>query len=189
MLHCGQVRLRALEKSDAVLFHAWLNERETVRNLDLASPMSMASEEAFVASHCNSAHPSHTEIAYAVDARDQASPSGWALVGNVGLMSIDWLHRNAVLGVFIGDKERRGKGLGHDAIVCMLRHAFDDLGLHRVSLNVVERNAAAVRCYEKVGFTLEGRSRQARWKDGRWFDNLCMAILADEFWQKHGHSP
>ncbi len=55
------------------------------------------------------------------------------------------------------------------------------MNLHRVSLRVLDYNVRAQRCYEKCGFLVEGRARQERFRDGRWCDEILMAILQHEF--------
>lgn len=73
-----------------------------------------------------------------------------------------------------------GHGLGTEAISLLLDHAFGTVGLHRVSLGVYAFNPRAQHVYEKVGFRLEGTLRDAlRW-DGRYVDELLMAILATD---------
>jgi len=44
-----------------------------------------------------------------------------------------------------------------------------------------EYNQRAVRCYEKSGFKLEGRMRQAHFYDGKYHDELIMGVLREEF--------
>lgn len=63
----------------------------------------------------------------------------------------------------------------------MLRHAFNDLNLHRVFLSVLSSNAGAIRAYEKAGFRREGIAREAAYKRGRYEDLVGMAILSHEF--------
>ena len=63
----------------------------------------------------------------------------------------------------------------------MLEHAFGVLGLHRVSLAVFEYNERAIRAYRRVGFSVEGRSREAIWREGRFWDEIQMSILEDEW--------
>ncbi|GAA2739199.1 GNAT family protein [Pedococcus aerophilus] len=81
----------------------------------------------------------------------------------------------------------RDRGLGTEATRLVLAHAFDRLGLHRVSLEVFSFNPRARRAYEKVGFVVEGTRRDALRFDGRWVDSVLMAVLEDE-WRRHrGH--
>jgi len=63
----------------------------------------------------------------------------------------------------------------------MLRYAFAELNLHRVSLNVFEYNPRAIRSYEICGFVREGRCRQALHRDGRRWDLIYMGIMREEW--------
>jgi hypothetical protein len=63
----------------------------------------------------------------------------------------------------------------------MLDHAFGTLGLHRVGLAVFEFNERAIRAYRKCGFVAEGRAREAIWRDGRFWDEIEMSILQEEW--------
>jgi RimJ/RimL family protein N-acetyltransferase len=62
-----------------------------------------------------------------------------------------------------------------------LGFAFMELNLHRVSLNVFEYNPRAVRSYEKAGFHVEGRQRQALLRNGKRWDAIEMGILREEW--------
>jgi RimJ/RimL family protein N-acetyltransferase len=89
-------------------------------------------------------------------------------------------HRNADSGIAI-ERAYWDKGYGTDATHTMLRFAFTEMGLHRVTLGVADYNARARRVYEKCGFQVEGRLREAKFRDGRWCDNIIMGILDREF--------
>lgn len=52
------------------------------------------------------------------------------------------------------DNTARGRGYGSDMLRKLLRFAYEDTGVSKVRLNVFDVNAAAMRCYQKVGFTL-----------------------------------
>jgi RimJ/RimL family protein N-acetyltransferase len=74
-----------------------------------------------------------------------------------------------------------GRGLGTEATLLALGHAFDDLGLHRVDLRVLDGNAAAIACYRRCGFVEEGREREGCWLEGRWHDDVMMSVLDHEY--------
>ncbi|KJS61776.1 GNAT family N-acetyltransferase [Streptomyces rubellomurinus] len=78
-----------------------------------------------------------------------------------------------------------GRGIGTEATLLVLRHAFETIRLHRVQLEVHEYNERAARAYRKAGFTLEGRARQAHHWDGRYWDVLHMAALREEWLRAH----
>jgi RimJ/RimL family protein N-acetyltransferase len=103
-----------------------------------------------------------------------------ALLGHVRLDHIDLLDRRATLGIGIDDSAQLGKGLGSEAVTLVLGYAFNGLKLHRVSLRVVDYNLRAIRAYQKCGFVIEGREREAAFVDGVWHDDIMMAILDRE---------
>jgi RimJ/RimL family protein N-acetyltransferase len=80
-----------------------------------------------------------------------------------------------------------GHGLGTEATRLIVGYGFEQLGLHRISLEVYAFNPRAKRAYEKVGFVAEGVLRHAlRW-DGQRIDAVVMSILADEWTVHRGH--
>ena len=83
--------------------------------------------------------------------------------------------------ILIGERERRGKGNGTEAVRRLLDYAFIALGLHNVMLTVDEANLAGRRAYEKAGIKEVGRRRQAIRELGRRTDEICMDCLATEF--------
>ena len=68
----------------------------------------------------------------------------------------------------------------------ILRYAFTELNLHRVSLGLFEYNPRALRSYEKAGFKMEGRMRGTLHREGRRWDDLYMGILRTEWMEKYG---
>jgi RimJ/RimL family protein N-acetyltransferase len=108
------------------------------------------------------------------------------LIGEIVLNDLDPVARSANLRLQMLP-DYRGRGYGREAIVEVLRFAFDadpaDGGprLHRVSLDVLSINPRAKALYGSVGFVEEGRLRDA-YRDGDdWADAVVMSILEDEF--------
>jgi RimJ/RimL family protein N-acetyltransferase len=107
------------------------------------------------------------------------------LIGDTNLDSVRWKNGDTFIGIALGERDYWGKGYGTDAMRLMLRFAFTELNLHRVSLDVFEYNTRAIRSYEKVGFKHEGRLRQAVHRDGQRCDLLYMGILRTEWMEKY----
>jgi RimJ/RimL family protein N-acetyltransferase len=103
------------------------------------------------------------------------------LIGTCAFSQLDGDNGSALFHITIGEPDCWGHGFGSEATALMLEHAFGVLGLHRVSLAVFEYNERAIRAYRRVGFTVEGRSREAIWRDGRFWDEIQMSILEDEW--------
>ncbi len=176
MLFGKRLRLRAIEKEDLPRFVAWLNDPEVTQHLVFHAPMSLLQEEKW---HERVLQQNSAEQPLVIE-RD--APEGWTPIGNISLMSIDWVNRSTELGIFIGEKAFWNQGYGREAIELMLRFGFDDLNLNRIFLRVDETNLGGIHCYEHAGFILEGRQRQAKFEDGQYIDLLQMSVLRSE-WQ------
>lgn len=113
-------------------------------------------------------------------------PHAWViareqLIGEIRLDRVDLTDRRASLAIGIVDPRALGQGYGTEAIRLVLGYAFQDLGLHRVSVRVLAYNGRAIRAYEKCGFVVEGREREAARVDGEWHDDVIMGVLEREF--------
>ncbi|MCW3093597.1 MAG: hypothetical protein JWP81_4666 [Ferruginibacter sp.] len=105
-------------------------------------------------------------------------------VGHISLGGISWKNRSArITRVLIGDATQRGKGCCQGMIKEVLKIAFDELNLHRVSLGVYHSNTPATKCYEKAGFVTEGVHRDILWYKDAWWSMLEMSVLESE-WHK-----
>jgi len=89
-------------------------------------------------------------------------------------------YRHAGIDIYL-DPSLHGRGLGTDAVRTLARHLVADHGHHRLVIDPAADNAAAIRCYSKVGFRPVGVMRRyERSVDGTWHDGLLMDLLADE---------
>jgi RimJ/RimL family protein N-acetyltransferase len=180
MISEGKVRLRAFREDDLKNSLAWLNNPAVTRYLLNMRPWSLVEEKAWIERTMRNEDPS--AVTLVVETTDGE------YVGSTGLMHIDRRNRSAEAGIVIGRPEEWGRGLGTDAMKGLLRHAFEELNLHRVSLRVYSFNERAMRSYAKLGFVEEGRLRQAMYRHGAWHDVVLMSILADEWFEKHGRT-
>jgi RimJ/RimL family protein N-acetyltransferase len=103
------------------------------------------------------------------------------LIGTCALSQLDSENGSALFHITIGEKDAWGRGYGTEATRLMVDHAFTGLGLHRVALTVFAFNERAVRSYRSVGFVVEGRAREAIWREGHWWDEISMSLLDSEW--------
>jgi [ribosomal protein S5]-alanine N-acetyltransferase len=85
----------------------------------------------------------------------------------------------ASLGYWIGQKHA-GRGLMTDAVVTLVRHAFDRLGFHRIEAACLPTNVASRRVLTKAGFSAEGTARKYLRINGEWQDHLLFAVIAGD---------
>jgi diamine N-acetyltransferase len=175
MIYGERIRLRAVEREDLPRFVDWLNDPNVRRGLILHLPMSLAQEQAWFEDMIKRPQ---AEQPFVIELK---LGSEWVMIGNCGVHQIDWRCRSATLGIFIGEKGYWNQGYGTEAMQLLIKHGFENLNLNRLALDVYEDNLGAIRAYEKAGFVLEGRKRQAMYKDGRYLDILVMSVLRDEW--------
>ena len=104
------------------------------------------------------------------------------VIGHISLHDVDFLHRHAFLGVFIGESAFRGKGYGYETVMLMLSHGFNSLNLHAIALSVHADNHAGIACFKKAGFKDTGRRREWIFKNGKYEDVLYMDLLQKEYY-------
>jgi len=109
------------------------------------------------------------------------------LIGDIGLNIVNWAGRDAFVGLGIGERDFWGRGYGTDAMKAILRYAFMEVNLRRVTLTVFEYNPRAIRSYEKAGFRHEGRMRGFLNREGKRWDELFMGILREEWMENNGN--
>ncbi|MEW9674019.1 GNAT family N-acetyltransferase [Ammoniphilus sp. 3BR4] len=108
------------------------------------------------------------------------------VIGHISLGNVDRINKSARIGkVLVGDKSVRGKGIGQQMMTEILKVAFDELRLHRVSLGVFDFNSSAIACYKKSGFVKEGLLRDARKSGDEYWSLWEMSILENEWSERN----
>jgi RimJ/RimL family protein N-acetyltransferase len=106
-------------------------------------------------------------------------------VGEVVLNEWDANNRSCNFRTLVG-APGRDWGLDTEAVRMIVGYGFEQLGLHRLSLQVYAFNPRARHVYEKVGFITESVLREElRYRD-QWIDAIMMSILAHEWKHPHG---
>jgi RimJ/RimL family protein N-acetyltransferase len=108
------------------------------------------------------------------------------LIGLTTFSSLDPDNGSLMFHITIGERDAWGQGYGTEATELMLWLAFERLRVHRVGLSVFAFNERAVRAYRKAGFRVEGRLREAIARHGRYWDELTMGVLEDEWRARTG---
>jgi RimJ/RimL family protein N-acetyltransferase len=134
--------LQPLRDADSDTLFRWINDRELVEYSAVFRPVSRAEHDAWFA-----------EVTGRDDVAIFAIREDGRLIGTCQLL-VDG--QEAELRIRIGEAAARGRGLGTEAVRALLRHAFGELGLTRVWLQVFRANTRAIRSYEKAGFTACG---------------------------------
>lgn len=172
----SKVMLREYQSDDFASIRQWVNDASVTRYLSTRfwAPQTTVDTQEFLSRMMQSSHNAYNfVIADAADGR---------YIGQLDMFRVDWRLRQGEIGMVIASAEDRGRGLGTEALQLLARFAFETLGLERIELEVHMQNAAAIRCYEKAGFVLEGIKRHAYYNDGA-FSDLGMMSLLRQDWQ------
>jgi RimJ/RimL family protein N-acetyltransferase len=110
------------------------------------------------------------------------------LVGFARLYWVDWTNSNGMVQLGIGNPADRGRGYGTEALQMLLRYAFSELNLYRLSAIIAEYNPKAMRLFKKCGFIEEVRRRQALKRDGQRWDAIHLGLLRGE-WEALQRNP
>jgi RimJ/RimL family protein N-acetyltransferase len=74
----------------------------------------------------------------------------------------------------------RGRGLATEAARTLQRHLFDDVGIHRLQLEVYAFNERAIAHFERAGFVREGVRRKAYRRRGGWVDGVLFGLVRED---------
>ena len=87
-------------------------------------------------------------------------------------------NRHAYVDIFVGD-DYAGRGIGTEAMRAMTRVLIEEHGYHRIILDPAVENTAAIRSYEKAGFSPVGTFRRSyrEHESGDWRDELMMELV------------
>lgn len=102
-------------------------------------------------------------------------------LGSVYIRDIDRKNNKAEYGIFIGEADARGRGIGTATAKLMLRYCFEEEKLHRVYLRALSGNEQAIGSYEKAGFKREGYLIDDVCINGNYCDIVWMATTADTY--------
>ncbi|MET0880324.1 MAG: GNAT family protein [Acidimicrobiales bacterium] len=104
-----------------------------------------------------------------------------------GEINLSAIQRGPFQSAYVGywiDEAEAGRGYTPEALVVLIRFAFDDLRLHRVQIAIIPRNTASRRVVEKVKIREEGVAERYLEINGVWEDHVRYAITTEEWQQR-----
>jgi len=74
----------------------------------------------------------------------------------------------------------RGHRVADEAARLFQRHLVEELGFHRLQLEIYGFNERAQAHAERAGFTREGVRRKAYWRNEEWVDGVLFGFVAED---------
>jgi RimJ/RimL family protein N-acetyltransferase len=169
------VTLRAIEEEDLGLLMEMFNDPDIEWLIgEHAYPISMAHQKNWFANFKND----QNNIRLMIDVEGEGA------VGFVSLVNIDWKNRSAFHGIKIGRRKSRKRGVGTDAVMAIMRYAFEELQLNRLDGIIIEHNQPSKKLYcGRCGWKVEGVKRKSVFKRNRYCDQELVGILNEEYFE------
>lgn len=173
------VTLRPLRKStDIDQALVWINDEEIRKFISAFQPVSHSEEEEWF----DSIGKKKDSIHFAIEAPDGT------FIGVISLHRINWQSRTAVTGALIGEKQYQGKGYGTDAKMALLKYAFCELNLRKISSHALEYNARSISYSKKCGYKIEGILKKHIFKGGKYWNEVILSVYKKDWlplWRAH----
>lgn len=179
ILEGQKVRLTALAQDDLPTVARWYEDSSFLRMLDARAAQPRTENE--LQGWLSSAHKARDGFLLAIRRRHDGQ-----LIGYLEIDGILWNQQTGFIGIGIGEQSDWGHGYGREAMELALGFAFDELNLHRISLNVFSYNTRAIALYESLGFKQEGVQREALFRGGQRHDLIWYGLLRREWEAQQG---
>lgn len=167
-----KVILRALESADNNMLLELLNDPHTEEMIGGSSfPVSSESQARWFENLCNEKNVLRCAVVPKGDKKKA--------VGTVILSDINYKDGTAQIHIKLS-VNNRGKGYGTDSLFTMVKYAINELRLHCIYAEVLEKNNTSQRIFEKCGFIKEGKLRDRVFKNGKYLTYISYSIVQGE---------
>ncbi len=98
-------------------------------------------------------------------------------LGSIYLQNFNLESRQAEEGIFLGEEEAYGRGIGTEAAALVLKYAFENLKLHKLTARVLSYNQGSRRMHEKAGYVMESYLKDELFLDGKYEDLIFYGAI------------
>ncbi len=102
------------------------------------------------------------------------------IAGTIGFNDVNQTNKMGVVGYWLGE-QFQGKGIMTRALRALIDYGFQELKLNRIEICAAVENKKSRALPERLGFTAEGRLRQAEWLYDHYVDHVIYGLLAEEW--------
>ena len=172
-----KVLLRAVEKEDLKFLRDIHNDPEIEKWIGGWSfPLSMKTQELWFEKSISDS----STIRLIIEIRSTNE-----VIGVTGLWNIDWKNRTAYTGIMLSNNNKfRLKGYGTDAVMALMKYAFEELDLRRLDSDIIEYNNPSLGLYiKKCGWKKEGIRRKHAFRNNAIYDRILIGILKEEYFE------
>lgn len=166
-----KVLLRAIELEDMEFLRNMINDEEMEHNvIGWSFPVSRYEQQKWFENTIQNKN----NLRFIIEAEGKS-------IGLATLTSIDWKNRKACHGVKLFSDNIKGKGYGTDAVITIMKYAFEELQLNRLYSTILEYNEPSRKLYKKCGWVEEGIIRKSIFKKNMYHNEIMIGILKEDY--------
>ncbi len=154
----NRIYIRRITEDDTDLIVDWRNREEVREHFFFREKFTRQMHEKWLSEKVASGEVDQFIICMKEDDRP---------VGSSYLRDIDRQQGTAEYGIFIGEADARGIGLGYEILSATMQYAYETLGLKKVIARATSTNIASIHIFEKYGFAITQRIKNVTCTDGR----------------------
>ena len=166
----GVLRFRPLSAPDQDRVLAWRNQPDVAAQMFTDRWITAAEHAAWFAA----ALTDETRRYWIIELDDVP-------VGLTNLYDISLPHKRASLALYLADERVRGRGVGSATDRFLMRQAFAELGLDKLSAEVLAMNERGIAVHRRNGFAVDGVLRGHVLRAGQRIDVVTMSILRTDW--------
>ncbi len=174
MLKGRLIAIKPMEWEDIEVLQKWYLDQEVMYWASAANPDNIYSKYDLEEGYQKESK-SFTSRRFIIETREGEK------IGTISYRSMNAQVRSTNIGMLIGEKDYWEKGYGTDILQTFLRYLFDQWNMNRVELSTWDDNQRAIKLYQKCGFQIEGRLREAFFVHGKYRDKIVMGILRKDY--------
>lgn len=163
-----QVYLRPITVEDTDVVVRWRNEKIVVENFIYRKPISKEEHLNWLKNKVDTGLVHQ----FIICRNEDDLP-----LGSIYLQNFEEDNKKTEWGIFLGEKEAFGHGVGTEAAKLLLKHAFENLDYHKVVSRVLAYNKASVRMNEKAGYVQEAYLKDELFLDGKYEDLIFFGAI------------
>ena len=173
ILQTRRITLNPLKSADSAAILKLRSNPEVMRYMDSDPCINLEDAEMFICRQ-NEANKENEGASWGIFLKDSAKVIGYA-----GFWRINHTHLRGELGYAL-DPDYWRSGLMTEALHCIARYGFKELGLHSIEANVNPNNSSSVALLLKLGFKLEAHFRENFSFEGVFHDSLIYSLLEED---------
>lgn len=165
--------LRAISSDDADMLMQLINDPDIEKMLGGSSfPVSFEEQEKWISTQVGK-----TDVLRCIVAEKNNINVG---LGTVILSDIDYKNGVAQVHIKLDKDKGQGRGIGTDALIAIVRYAFDEMRLNCIYAEILDYNNPSKKLFQKVGFKRDGTLRSRVYKLGKYVDIVSYSILKSD---------